>query len=166
MHRERIAPFRQPSCRVTEFQFQAMGTYESARHRPAIRHRPGLRIIEPVSTPGTGGYAESQDIAGTVSCASRDVVRRFASHWSVKVRRLDDQHIALQRIENPLGRMADQCASNARSGNCAEHHNMRGLARGYAGKKLGGVTFDHLHTFLADIVTSREYEHLFPDPVQ
>ena len=163
MHSERLAPFRQPPCRALEFRFSSHGDLRLATGRQSV---PGCESSNRLTTPGTGGYVESQDIAGTVSCASRDVVRRFASHWSVKVRRLDDQHIALQRIENPLGRMADQCASNARSGNCAEHHNMRGLARGYAGKKLGGVTFDHLHTFLADIVTSREYEHLFPDPVQ
>ena len=107
----------------------------------------------------------SQDIAAAVGCASRDVVRRCTAHRSLKVRRLDDQHIALQRIENAFGRVADQRAPDARAGDCPQHQNVRGLSPGNARQKLSGVAFENLDAILADIVISRECRHLFLDPV-
>ncbi len=61
-----------------------------------------------------------------MSGASRDVVRRFAAHRSLKAWRLDDQHIALKLIENPFGRVADQSAADARAGDLAPRSGRTG----------------------------------------
>jgi len=117
------------------------------------------------SVRNAGRIAGSKDIAAAVRCASRDVMRRPAAHRSLKARRLDDQHIALQRIENPLGRMADQRAPDARTRNCTQRHDVRGLAPGNTRKKLCGVAFENLDAVIADIVVSRECQDLVPDPL-
>jgi len=126
-------------------------------------------IREPVGMPPCGADATrivlSQDIPGAVGCASLDVVRRSTAHRGLEARRLDDQHIAFQRIENPFGRMADQGAPDARSGNYAQHQNVGGVAPGNERKKLCSVAFENLDAILADAVMSRECQDLSLDPV-